>query len=379
MRASLLTLTALALLAAPGCANPGRTRDARVGPSPDVGTRDAGMQPDMGGAPDMGAPRDTGMMVTPDMGMMVTPDMGGIVRPDAFVPDMGSGAPDTGPRPDTGCSSDTQCSDGIGCNGAERCVAGACLPAVSPLDCNDSLACTTDTCVEPGTCSHVSTCAGGAACMASGCASCSDSPCRLLSPQCGCATGQACYPQGATRVCATSGAGTTGALCTSNSSCAASYACLNVAESGTPTSLCTHVCASDADCGGGLCIIRLDDGTGAAVPGLTLCTHPCNAATNLGCAAGTTCTFFSETAGAMRTFTDCTAPTTGTGEDMSCVTTAPTCSPDRYCVDTGDGLGPACHHWCNTATGAGCTIGHSCLSFSTPIVVNGVTYGVCST
>lgn len=373
MRASLFA--ALALTLVPACANgSGRSRDAGH-PGTDTGPRiDAAMgsdtgaaSPDTGGTPGNDAGHDAGMM-------MMSTDMGGIVRPDAFAPDTGGAAVDTG------CTSDSQCSDGIACNGLETCVFGACQAATTPIDCDDHLACTTDSCVEPGTCAHTSTCAAGQSCSATGCTSgCAETPCRLLGPQCGCAAGQACYPQGATRVCTTAGTGTSGSSCTSNASCAATYACLNVAASGAPASMCTHVCASDADCGGGLCIIQLDDGTGAAVPGLTLCTHPCNAATGLGCPSGTVCTFFSETAGAMRTFTDCTAPTTGTGEDMTCSTTSPTCSPDRYCIDTGDGLGPACHHWCNTATNAGCTVGHSCLGFTTPIVVNGVTYGVCST
>ncbi len=372
MRAMLLA--ALVLVLVPACANgSGRTRDSGRA-SADSGARDGGTAVDMGGgAPDMGgggtdAGHDAGTM------MMMMTDTGGIVRMDAFVADTGT------PAPDTGCRNDGQCSDGLGCNGAERCVAGACVAASAPIDCSDGLACTTDSCSEPGTCVNTTTCAGGATCMASGCStSCAESPCRLLSPQCGCAAGQACYPAGASRVCTTAGTGTGGAPCTSNSSCAPTYACLNVAASGAPVSLCTHMCTTDTECGGGLCIYQLDDGTGMAVPGLTLCSHPCNAATNLGCAAGSVCTIFSETAGMMRTFTDCTAPTTGTGEDMTCSTAAPTCSPDRYCVDTGDGLGPACHHWCNVTTGAGCSIGHTCLGFTTPIVVNGVTYGVCST
>jgi hypothetical protein len=370
MRAFLVFSAALGLVTLVGCATSGRTqRDAHVG-----GT-DAGHGVDAGPiTPDTGGGGHDAGGGGHDAGSMSMPDMGGIVRPDAFVPDTG------GPTPDTGCANDAQCQDGLGCNGMERCVAGACMPATSPMSCNDGLSCTTDTCVEPGTCMNVSTCAGGAACMASGCATgCAESPCRLLSPQCGCAAGQACYPSGATRVCTTSGSGTSGSLCTTNSDCAATYACLNVSTGTTAVNLCTHMCSSDAECGGGLCIYQLDDGTGTAVPGLTLCSHPCNAATGLGCPSGTVCTLFSESGGAMRTFTDCTAPTTGTGEDMGCDTTAPTCSPNRYCIDTGDGLGPACHHWCNFSTGAGCSAGHTCFEFSPPIMINGIDYGVCST
>lgn len=369
MRPCLLSVALVCVALVPACANgSGRNRtDAHVG-SPDTGPRtdsampmnDAGTMHDAGGGPGNDA--------------AVGNDSGGLIRPDAFVQDTG------GPMPDTGCSNDTQCSDGLACNGAERCVSGACLAPIAPMDCSDGLSCTNDSCVEPGTCSHLSTCAGGAACSSTGCStSCSETPCRLLSPQCGCAAGQACYPAGAMRVCATAGSGTGGAPCTTSSDCAPSYACLNIAASGPAVNMCTHMCAMDSECGGGLCIYQLNDGTGMAVPGLTLCSHPCNVATNAGCSAGSVCTIFQEQTGAMRYFTDCTAPVAGAGEDVSC-TVGTDCSPDRYCTDTMDGITPGslCHHFCNTATGAGCPGGHTCLGFTTPILINGISYGVCS-
>lgn len=373
MRPSLLAVSVLALSA---CASSGRPstggHDAHVTPPDGGGHADMGVStPDMGTAtPDMGT-------TTPDTGETM-PDAGHdgaiVLRPDAFVLDTGTMAPDTG------CANDAQCSDGLGCNGAERCVLGACQAATAPMDCNDSLACTTDSCSEPGMCNHVSTCGAGSSCSATGCSTgCAESPCRLLSPQCGCAAGQACYPTGATRSCAAVGTSTSGMLCTNNSSCTAGNVCLNVSSGTTPVNVCTRMCTMDSECGGGLCEYSLDDGSGGAVPGFKLCTHPCNAATNAGCATGSVCTLFQETTGAMRNYTDCIAPTTGGGEDAQC-TSGTECSPDRYCADTNDGsgLGSRCHHWCNVTTGAGCPTRHTCLGFTMPIVISGITYGVCS-
>lgn len=374
MRPSLLAIVVVLAIVVPACANgSGRGRsDTHVG-SPDTGPRiDAALPMNDGGTaiPDMGtgAP-DTGGSL-PDTGGSL-PDMGGIVLVDAYAPDTG------GPAPDTGCASAAACSDGIGCNGVERCESGACVPG-TPVTCDDGLSCTTDSCVEPGMCAYTSTCAGGAACGPTGCASsCAESPCRLLSPQCGCPTGQACYPTGTTRACAAAGSGTAGAACTNNSSCSATNMCLNVSTGTTAVNVCTHMCTTDGECGGGLCILQLDDGTGAPVTGFSLCTHTCNAITQTGCPTGSECEIFQESTGAMRAFTDCTAPVGTGGNGASCVDDTG-CRAGYLCIDPTGGTSPTCHKWCGYPSSTGCPGGQTCYEFTTPIVINSIDYGVCA-
>ena len=365
MRTSLLTACSLALLSACATSN-GRRGDTHIGGS-DTGTpmNDAATMVDGGSAM-----HDAATVTNPDTGSALH-DAGGIVLRDAYAPDMGSAAPDTG------CASAAACSDGIGCNGIERCQSGACV-AGTPVTCDDGLACTTDGCVEPGMCQYTSTCAGGVSCGPTGCStSCAESPCRLLSPQCGCAAGQACYPAGTARVCAPAGSGNAGAACTTNSNCTATNMCLNVSTGTTAVNVCTHMCTTDGECAGGLCILQLNDGTGMAVPGFSLCTHTCNAVTQTGCPTGSECDLFQERMGAMRPFTDCTAPI-GTGGNGATCTGDGDCRAGFLCIAPMAGSPTTCHRWCAYPSSTVCPAGQTCYQFTTPIVVNTIDYGVCA-
>ncbi len=288
---------------------------------------------------------------------------------DAGMPDAGH---DSGPP---GCTSAAACSDGIACNGVERCTAGTCTPGVAVV-CDDGISCTVDTCNEPsGTCSFTPSaalCGSGMSCdPGRGCvSSCTESPCRLVAPQCGCPSAQACVLDGTgARFCATAGAAMTGQSCTGVAGCRAGDLCINIAAPGT-TNVCSHFCSSDADCSGGLCLITLDDGSGGALPGVTLCTHVCDPVTQTGCPAAAYCGVFQETTGAMRPLTDCATPV-GTGGQGA------TCFDDTDCRAGFGCVGGACLHWCRYPAGTGCTGGLICYGFSTPIIIRGQQYGVC--
>jgi hypothetical protein len=338
-------------------------RDTGSGPRPDSGSFDAA-RGDAGALPDTGPVSvDTGLMN--DTGV-IRPDSG---PRDAMIPT------DTG-HDGGGCTTAAECSDGIACNGIERCDLGHCA-AGATVSCDDGVACTVDMCVEPGTCAYTpndAVCPAGQICTASGCrtGTCADTPCRLTPPQCGCAAGQGCYAEGTTRLCETAGAGTGGSTCTTNAQCAAEYECVNFSRT-TPASMCSHMCATDSGCGGGLCIYTLDDGTGGTIPGLTLCTHPCDPVNQTGCPAGLFCTIFQEAAGAMRSFTDCTAPPGGGTQYTPCAVEMD-CAAGFICIDGG--FGPECSHWCRYPGGT-CPSGAACTGFTDPIVIGGVTYGVC--
>jgi hypothetical protein len=144
--------------------------------------------------------------------------------------------------------------------------------------------------------------------------SCSESPCRILAPQCGCAAGESCYPSGATRVCAVSGTRLEGSGCSGISDCAAGLGCVNFSSSAaSPGNMCSRVCSTDADCASGaVCVHTIDDGLGGTVPGLRFCSRVCTPSPSTGCAPNLACTVFRESAGLMRYFTDCAGPV-GTG------------------------------------------------------------------
>jgi len=333
---------------------------------------------DLGGA-DLGT-EDLGAI---DLG---SPDLGtDLGTADLGAPDLGTdlGARDLGPP---GCTSAASCQDGLACNGVEACIGGACRPG-TPIACDDGIACTTNSCLEPsGTCDFArndSACPAGQTCTAptaSGCASsgmCSESPCRLVSPQCGCPTGQACTLSGATRVCAAAGTGTTGSTCGAGTlGCSAGNACIGLGT-GTTAAACERFCTTDADCSGAgaLCILRLNDTTGMPIPGVTLCTLSCNPLTGTSCPSGSTCRIFVESMGAGRYLTHCEGPV-GFGTQGSFCVDDGDCASGYACLDAG--FGNECTRWCNTATGTGCPFGTICQDvFTVPVTIGTTTYGVC--
>jgi hypothetical protein len=304
---------------------------------------------------------------------------------DLGMPDLGTdlGARDLGAP---GCTSAAACQDGLACNGVEACIGGACRPG-TPIVCDDGIACTTNSCLEPsGTCEFArndSACPAGQTCTAptaSGCASsgsCSESPCRLVSPQCGCPTGQACTVSGGARLCAAAGTGATGATCGAGTlGCSAGNACVGLGA-GTTAAACERFCATDADCSGAgaLCILRLNDTTGMPIPGVTLCTLSCNPLTGTSCPTGSTCRVFVESMGSGRYLTHCEGPVGSGTQGFPCVDDGD-CTTGYACLDAG--FGNECTRWCNLATGSGCPFGTICQDvFTVPVTIGTTNYGVC--
>jgi hypothetical protein len=203
--------------------------------------------------------------------------------------------------------------------------------------------------------------------------SCSESPCRILAPQCGCAAGESCYPSGATRVCAVSGTRLEGSGCTGVSDCATGMGCVNFSSSAaTPGNMCSRVCNTDADCASGaVCIHTIDDGLGGTVPGLRFCSRVCTPSPSTGCAPNLACTIFREGSGLMRYFTDCAGPV-GTGRQGAACVDDTDCAAGFGCADPGTGL--QCLSWCRVASPS-CPVGTACLGFGA--IVSGVEWGLC--
>lgn len=195
---------------------------------------------------------------------------------------------------------------------------------------------------------------------------CTESPCRLVSPQCGCAAGEGCYINASSdRACMPAGTDLEGEGCTADNSCAPGLLCLGVSPS---TGVCGRFCASDSGCSGGaLCIIQLDDGTGAPIPGVTLCTNACDPVYGDGCPLGIACTIYQETAAPMRYFTGCRPEGTGLAGDPC--TNEEDCAGGHFCANS------QCYQYC--VDDFDCPGVELCEPFSPAVTIGGVSYGYC--
>jgi len=206
--------------------------------------------------------------------------------------------------------------------------------------------------------------------------SCGEMPCKLVAPQCGCASGEMCQVDGmGARACVPAGNVAIGGVCTVDNDCAAGGICLAT----TPTvSTCGEFCSSDAQCTapGGLCVVTLNNGSGGQIPGVTLCSENCNATTNVGCAAGTGCVFGRESAGQMRLFTTCRE--VGTGAQGAACTDNGDCAATYGCFNTGTN---ECLKYCNV-NAPSCPSGTACTAITigtdeVEVIIGNVTYGAC--
>ncbi|MCA9580578.1 MAG: hypothetical protein KC416_02210 [Myxococcales bacterium] len=209
---------------------------------------------------------------------------------------------------------------------------------------------------------------------------CSQTPCSLVAPQCGCATGNACVIDGTgARLCAAAGTGDEGQPCGAGALCRPGQLCLAYPASTTLT-MCAAFCNTDADCGSrALCRTTLGDGTGGTIPGATFCTIDCDPAEQTGCAPGSECTVYLEPEPSARFFTDCRAKAAAPGTQGSACSTTDDCGAGYRCLDFNGTTagGTECSHWCKVGSGTGCGAGSTCFPFATPLSLGGIEYGYC--
>lgn len=197
---------------------------------------------------------------------------------------------------------------------------------------------------------------------------CSESPCKVTSPQCGCSNDQKCtLDEQGLRTCEADGSVKAGESC-DGPTCEAGTMCLGSSLFAN----CKSFCDSDSDCSGAgsLCVVKLGDGQGGALQE-TWCTDDCDPVTNSGCPASGKCVMFREPNPPNRIFTDCWQAGTGT-QNESCVYDDD-CAAGYACIDHNGGI---CSHWCEVANPS-CPGGTICHSFGTPALVGGVEYGAC--
>ncbi len=189
---------------------------------------------------------------------------------------------------------------------------------------------------------------------------CSESPCRLVLPQCGCSSGQMCARVtggSSMRSCVPEGATPVGDFCLVATACQAGSTCVRANGAGA----CSKWCEGPVDCPGTDCLrLVVDDVVGS-------CRNPCNAIARTGCAVGTACyvALGADISDASLTITLCVGPGTGA---LGSACTAPfdcqpglACAVDR-CVQLCDLDAPSC------GTGTCMDLGWS---------ADGVRYGEC--
>jgi hypothetical protein len=200
-----------------------------------------------------------------DPGADGEPGGDGDAGPDASVPEDGSDGTADGSDglPGDGNDGDTGEPD-AGPIVVED--AGMSGPMCTPQSCNDSVACTVDSCGTNDTCTNTpnsALCAANQECKPTGCVdvtpACSEAPCKLVGPQCGCAANQGCYPDANFEPeCAPAGNVAENGTCEDSSQCVAGTICLQAtAISGK----CFRMCNVNADCvrSGSRCTVVLID------------------------------------------------------------------------------------------------------------------------
>lgn len=201
---------------------------------------------------------------------------------------------------------------------------------------------------------------------------CSEAPCKLVSPQCGCAAGEMCALDNmGARACKPEGDTQHANQCSGLYSCVAGELCV---QTSAAVSLCSTYCDKDAQCGGGLCLITLTDpnNPNGTIAGVTLCTDDCSPITGVGCPSGLNlgCGIYQEPDGQMRIFTLCHG-TGAAGQGAACTKDAD-CGAGSGCFTVG--MANQCLKYCNVGS-PNCPAGTTCNDVG--IAYKGIEYGAC--
>ncbi len=199
---------------------------------------------------------------------------------------------------------------------------------------------------------------------------CSESPCKVTSPQCGCANGQKCSLDGqGLRVCIADGNVAVGQSCI-GPICMAGSMCL-----GNQTfANCKKFCNTDSECSapGGLCIIQVDDGNGGSYKE-TWCSENCDPVSGTGCPLATgKCEIGQESTPPNRFFTTCLQAGSGVqGQTCNLITD---CASGYGCINYNNQ--DVCAKWCKTSSPS-CPGATNCATFTTPMLIGSLEYGAC--
>ncbi len=192
---------------------------------------------------------------------------------------------------------------------------------------------------------------------------CDESPCKLVAPQCGCASGLACQrPLGddPLRACVAPGTVGPGGVCLANEDCTTAHVC--VAAPGGTVGLCEAYCASSADCAEDTYCRELV----VASEDIGSCATPCDPVANTGCPESFGCALGLTRDVPDRSFVDapvCVASGPATGDPC----------PGYYCAGGNTCVSGTCRRVCDLAAPS-C---EGCTAFPSPVVVAGRELGTC--
>jgi hypothetical protein len=198
---------------------------------------------------------------------------------------------------------------------------------------------------------------------------CDEQPCKLVAPQCGCASGEACTWAAGTRSCVPEGTDEPGDVCSGNS-CKAGSLCLNVGTLAT----CLEFCASNADCDGfgGICIMQIQGYEEPTDP--TFCSANCDPPSGTGCPMPGKCTLaLSET---MVFYTVCSSAGMGTQGAPCAGTSITECSSGFGCFNNPNTSMKECLQYCNTASPS-CPTATQCVGLNPAAIIGSIEYGAC--
>jgi len=193
----------------------------------------------------------------------------------------------------------------------------------------------------------------------------------VLVPQGGCAAGDACdiadETTGDTGCRDVTKTGTSDSRCAAATECDVGFTCV----SDDTVSYCMRFCADEGDCPGtsSRCAFNLTNSSGMTL-GVKVCSNSCTVLAQTGCPSNTGCIGIEN---GSSDFTDC-RKMDGKLDGDTCVTTTD-CLPGSVCVD--DGLGKACHEYCDVNDDLICSGSEICTDFATPLVISGITLGFC--
>ena len=204
---------------------------------------------------------------------------------------------------------------------------------------------------------------------------CSESTCRLVSPQCGCPAGQQCELgiDGTVRECGPAGTVPAGSPCTAPDACEPGSVCVGSDNPEGVVSLCRRFCNEHAECGDGLCRPLV----GSPVK---TCTQACDLATSQPCPTTTSC-YIGGPPGAdsPEFFSECFQA--GSGKASAPCSKQTECAPTYFCYQGGGESSTTCHKWCtmetSCPTGACENVNFKVDGNLIPVVIQGAEYGSC--
>lgn len=137
---------------------------------------------------------------------------------------------------------------------------------------------------------------GGVGGMGGATPMCSEDPCKLTSPQCGCSDGEMCTLRMGERTCGPAGTAQLGEPCSATHWCAPGGLCFGLGSN--VQGLCRAFCDDDTDCAsspGAGCALRIGT-SGGGVAEDRVCSEACHIVTNDGCPVeGTKCVAITST------------------------------------------------------------------------------------